>query len=87
MVSRMSVEYLLDESEMDLLVKTLNRTSDGDFKKLMEDTLSAERQEEKVRGFLGPRFEGLVSLREHYSVPTDKQIAEALADLALGEAG
>lgn len=84
-VSCMSVEYLLDEDEMNLLVKALNKTPDADFKRLMEETLPAERQEEKVRSFLRPRFEGVVSKREHYSLPTGGQIAEALAELAAGE--
>ena len=81
MVSCMSVEYMLDEEEMDMLVKKLNDVKSSDFKALIEATLPAENQEEKVRDFLVPLFEEIVSDREHFAAPTDDQIVDALEEL------
>ncbi len=80
-VSCMAVEYLLDGNEMDKLLSDLDGVASGEFKALMEETLPAQNQEAVVRAFLVPRFEEVVSGREHFALPTDKQINDALATL------
>lgn len=80
-VSSMAVEYLLDSEEMDKLLEILNGIKPSEFKKLMEETLSAEKQEERVREFLDPVFESVVSQRVRFLLPTNEQINKALSDL------
>lgn len=78
MVSCMAVEYLLDGHEMDGLLAILNGVKPEEFKTLMEETLSSQLQEAKVRAFLVPMFDEIVSRRERFAPPTDKQISDAL---------
>ena len=78
MVSCMAVEYLLDGHEMDELLAALYGVKPEEFKTLMEETLSSQFQEAKVRAFLVPVFDKIVSRRERFALPTDEQISDAL---------
>lgn len=78
MVSCMAVEYLLDGREMDELLAVLNGVKPEGFKALMEETLSSQFQEAKVRAFLVPMFDEIVSRRERFALPTSRQISDAL---------
>lgn len=78
MVSCMAVEYLLDGHEMDDLLAILNGVKPEEFKTLMEETLSSQLQEAKVRAFLVPMFDEIVSRRERFALPTSRQISDAL---------
>lgn len=78
MVSCMAVEYLLDGHEMDELLAVLNGVKPEEFKALMEETLSLQFQEAKVRAFLVPMFDEIVSRRERFVLPTSRQISDAL---------
>lgn len=78
MVSCMAVEYLLDGREMDELLAVLNGVKPEEFKTLMEETLPSQFQEAKVRAFLVPMFDEIVSRRERFALPTGSQISDAL---------
>lgn len=78
MVSCMAVEYLLDGHEMDELLAVLNGVKPEEFKALMEEMLSSQFQEAKVRAFLVPMFDEIVSRRERFALPTSRQISDAL---------
>lgn len=78
MVSCMAVEYLFDGREMDELLSVLNSVKSEEFKALMEETLSSQFQEAKVRAFLVPMFDEIVSCRERFALPTSRQISDAL---------
>lgn len=78
MVSCMAVEYLLDGHEMDELLAVLNGVKPEEFKALMEETLPSQFQEAKVRAFLVPMFDEVVSRRERFALPTSRQISDAL---------
>lgn len=78
MVSCMAVEYLLDGHEMDELLAILNGVKPEEFKALMEETISSQFQEAKVRAFLVPMFDEIVSRRERFTLPTSRQISDAL---------
>lgn len=78
MVSCMAVEYLLDGHEMDELFAVLNGVKPEEFKALMEETLPSQFQEAKVRAFLVPMFDEVVSRRERFALPTSRQISDAL---------
>ena len=77
----MSVEYMLDDREIDLLVEKLDAVPQKDFKKLMDDTFSADEQEKALRDFLAPVFDEVVSTRERFELPSDEVINEALLPL------
>lgn len=77
-VSCMAVEYLLDGREMDELLAVLDGVRPEEFKALMEETLPSQFQEAKVRAFLVPMFDEIVSRRERFALPTSRQISEAL---------
>ena len=77
----MAVEYLLDGHEMDELLAALDSVKSSEFKELMEETLSSQSQEAKVREFLAPKFDEVASRRERFALPTDEQINNALARL------
>lgn len=79
MVSCMAVEYLLDGREMDELVGVLDGVKPEEYKALMEETLPSQDQEAKVRAFLIPMFDEIVSRRERFALPTSRQISDALA--------
>ncbi len=81
MVSCMAVEYLLDGHGMDELLAVLNSVKPEEFKALMEETLSSQFQEAKVRAFLVPMFDEIVSRRERFALPTSRQISDALVKL------
>lgn len=74
----MAVEYLLDGHEMDELLAVLNGVKSEEFKTLMEETLPSQFQEAKVRAFLVPMFDEIVSRRERFALPTSRQISDAL---------
>lgn len=78
MVSCMAVEYLLDGHEMDELLAALDGVKSEEFKALMEETLPSRFQEAKVRAFLVPMFDEVVSRRERFALPTSNQISDAL---------
>lgn len=78
MVSCMAVEYLLEGREMDELLAALNGVKSEEFRTLMEETLPSQFQEAKVRAFLVPMFDEIVSRRERFALPTSRQISEAL---------
>lgn len=78
MVSCMAVEYLLDGREMDELLAVLDGVKPEEFKTLMEETLPSQFQEAKVRAFLVPMFDEIVSRRERFALPTSRQISDAL---------
>lgn len=80
MVSCMAVEYLLDGREMDELLAVLDGVKPEEFKALMEETLPSQFQEAKVRAFLVPLFDEIVSRRERFVLPTDEQISDALVE-------
>ena len=79
-VSCMAVEYLLDGREMDELLAVLDGVKPEEFKALMEETLPSQFQEAKVRAFLVPMFDEIVSRRERFALPTSRQISEALVE-------
>lgn len=77
-VSCMAVEYLLDGRDIHELLAVLDGVKPEEFKALMEETLPSQFQEAKVRAFLVPMFDEIVSRRERFALPTSRQISEAL---------
>ena len=81
-VSAMSVEYLLDEGEIDQLVEALDGIEQKEFKKLMDDTFSADEQEKAIRAFLAPMIDEIVAKREKFAIPSGDKVIDVLEELA-----
>ena len=81
-VSSMAVEYMLDEGEIDQLVRVLDEVKQPALTQLMEETFSSDEQEATVRAFLAPAYDEIVARRERFELPPDEQISKALMDLA-----
>lgn len=77
-LSAMAVEYMFDENEISELIEVMNGANQASFKKLMEDTLSSDAQEETIREFLTPAFEEIAARREPFNAPSEKKITDAL---------
>lgn len=85
-VSCLIGEYLLDEAEMDKLIKRLDGISQKEFKVLFWGIFKADYQEETIRTFLVPHFNAIVEEREQFELPPSEVILEALVeDCASGE--
>ncbi len=74
----MEFDRQLDGREMDELLAVLDGVKPEECKALMEETLPSQFQEAKVRAFLVPMLDEIVSRRERFALPTSRQISEAL---------
>ena len=76
-------EYLLDEKEIDDFISKLNSVSKKDFKKLFEEIQSSDKQETVIREFLEAKLDKIVAEREHFSIPSDKELDSAFSQLEI----
>lgn len=79
-VSCLASEYLLDEKEIELLVSKLDKTPQKNFKKLFQDILVSENQEQTIRGFLEPHFDSIVNDRKKFELPSEVQIVSIITE-------
>ncbi len=74
-------EYLLDETEIDCLISSLNEIKPKEFKVFFEKLERANEQECVVRDFLNPHFETVIAQRAQFILPSPECIVEAMANL------
>lgn len=74
-------EYLLDENEIDMFIKEMDKVPRKDFEKLFEDIQSSDEQETIIRNFLENKLDIIVSKREHFSLPSDEELDAAFSQL------
>ncbi len=74
-------EYLLDEKEIDMFIKEMDKVPQKDFEKLFEDIQSSDEQETIIRNFLESKLDIIVSKREHFSMPSDEELDAAFSQL------
>lgn len=74
-------EYMLQESEINVLIEKLNSIKPKEFKKLFTEVLSAENQEKKIDSFVRHFFEEIVRMRPAISEPSANDIVEAFNQL------
>ncbi len=79
-VSYLASEYLLDEKEIGMLVAELDKVPHKSFKKLFQDILVSDTQEETIREFLEPHFESVVSTREKFALPSEEEIIAVVVE-------
>ncbi len=80
-VSVLISEYLLDEDEIDKLVKRLDLLKPKVFKTLFENIAKAKEQEAVVRAFLEPHYEEIIKERPAFELPNADSIAEVMDGL------
>lgn len=79
-VSCLASEYLLDEKEIEILVSGLDKTPQKNFKKLFQEILVSENQEQTIREFLEPHFDSIVIDREKFELPSEVQIVSIITE-------
>ena len=80
-VSCMSIEYMLNETELGDLTEELDKITSDEFKDLFASFLQSEEQENLFREFLTPRFETVIAKREPFKLPDEQSIDDALSDI------
>ena len=74
-------EYMLQESEIDVLIEKLNSIKPKSFKKLFKELLATEYQEKKIDSFVRHFFEEIIHARPTVSEPDAKDIVEMFNQL------
>lgn len=77
-ISCLALEYLLDSTEVDLLVDEMNSIESEQFKSFFEDFLQSTSQENTIRSFLTPYFENVISNRQRFILPDTSEIEQNL---------
>ena len=81
-------EYMLSESEIDVVIEKLNTIKPKEFKKLFQDVQSAEKQEKVIDDFLRHYFEEIIRTRPKIEEPSPADLihfAEQLAQTEIEE--
>ena len=79
-ISCMIGEYLLDSTEMDALMQSIDKLEGKEFKNLFASIMQADKQEDVIRNFLSPRFDEIVNAREKFNLPNPVEIMEAIIE-------
>ena len=77
-VSLLITEYLLDEDEIDKLIKRLDEINPKTFKSLFENISRAKEQEPLIRDFLESYFDEVIQERMPFSLPDDESIVDVM---------
>ncbi len=77
-VSCLISEYLLNEEEIDDLIKSFDNIAPKDFSALFKDLIKSKNQEQTIRRFLTPYFEAIINKREQFYLPSNEDIIEVL---------
>ena len=80
-ISLLSVEYLLSEEEIELLIKVIGEIPSKELKKLIEGLQGVKMQERYLRKHLEPKFEEIVIQREKFAMPNEDEFLDVLAEI------
>lgn len=80
-VSCMSIEYMLNETELLYLTEELDKVTSDEFKELFASFLQSEEQENVFRKFLTPRFETVITKREPFKLPDQSSMDKAFSEI------
>lgn len=78
-LSCLANEYLLDDKEVDILVKSIDEVSNKEFKSFFEKLQRNKNQEKSIRRFLEPKFDSVINKREQFLLPTSEEVIEAIS--------
>lgn len=82
-VSCMIGEYLLDETEIEKLIHSLDKIPQNDFKSLFSNVIKSENQETTIRQYLTPHFDEITAKRDCFLLPSSETILEAIVEEAV----
>lgn len=81
-ISSMVIDYMLDESELEMLSEKLNKLDGDDIKSLAKKYRKASNQESVVVEYLTPLFKDITKKRKKFAEPKDDLIAKGFVALA-----
>lgn len=81
-IQSMVIDYMLTESEIDLLSKDLQKIKQKDLEKLNAQFRKSKSQEEVIVSFLEPIFQNIAKKRKPFSIPSDGSIGSGFVALA-----
>lgn len=82
-VINMIYEYMLSESEINVLLEKFDEIKPSRFKKLFADVMSADRQEKQIEDFIRQYFEVIIRQRPRISEPKPKDFVDFFEQLTL----
>jgi len=82
-MSQMVGEYFLDEKEIELLVKIMNKQDPKVMKNLLYAYRKSSSQEKTIREFLIPIFNQVISKREKFVMPKNSVVGKEVAKLCV----
>ncbi len=71
-------EYMLQETEIDVLIEKLNSIKTKEFKKLFKDLISAKSQDKTIDNFVRHYFEEIIRSRPVIAEPSADDLVELL---------
>lgn len=71
-------EYMLQESELEVLIEKLNQVKPKEFKKLFKDLIAEKSQDAKIDAFVRHYFEEIIRNRPSVKEPTADDIVDLL---------
>jgi len=71
-------EYMLQESELDVLIEKFNQIKPKEFKKLFKDLIAVKSQDAKIDTFVRHYFEEIIRSRPSIAEPTEDDIVDLL---------
>lgn len=75
-IANLVYEYMLSESEMDVLVEKLNTIKQKEFKNLFANVIAVDNQEEVIEKFLRHYFEEIIRTRPKLPEPKPEDFVE-----------
>lgn len=84
-ITNLIYEYMLSESEMDVIFEKLDQIKQKEFKKLFCDTIASTNQEKVIEDFLRHYFEEVIRTRPIIAEPTAKDLVEFFESLQTNE--
>ena len=74
-------EYMLDDEEIDQFIEAMNKVPQKQFRKLFTSIQQSANQESVIREFLAPVFDGIVSERDYFQLPSEEEMDSAFLQI------
>ena len=81
-VVNMIYEYMLTESEVDMLIEKFNTIKPKEFKELFAKVQAVDKQEELIEDFIKHHFEEIVKNRAKIPLPKTEDLVDFLQDFS-----
>ncbi len=74
-------EYLLDENEIDDLLKSLEKKSQKELRKFYQSLFVSTNQEKTIRDFIEEEIERIIKRRDKFNDPSEQELKDAFNSL------